>query len=777
MTKNAPLMSGPSHRLMHGLIFLAILSATLLTVFPDRPASAASQAKKSQDTIFLIDASSSMLDIFDDVKGAILDYVRESQPGDNVVLISFGKGVTLRVRQKISSKKDIKAIEFDLASLNPDEYYSNISGALEKGMEELRRLERKNPDHVRTVVLMSDGKNNPPDDIAQPLTFQELLEKYPNLARYSDLGFFYLSFGEDPDPEVMSFIEEVEGMSFDLGKDSVDLTDTEQELTFAQVFVEPVSLDLGRIVGPEASVPVSLAFFPSRGNPSGRSINVSMSAQFKGNPSWKTTVEVRPRGVICSGKPWTEDFTFNVDSFEEGTIVGTLQLQPEKGQVLFIEPSEIPITMTISQPFVTVAIEELLDFGPINPLFTFEETKSVPLFPNPAARKELLQATCDIVVPEGMTITTDVGTNEGLQEIIVTVMTDESFEPDHSMTLEGTVDLSGAKHAVNFSESSIEMRITVSPSTMESRSISEAISSFFSKYGRLIIYSVIAILLVAVIVAGAYYWIRLRPRSALEGKLILINLRGKKQSKFKATAINLHSVGKSVGGDSVILGSAKDASITLPHKSVSGHHVEIYAKMDKGSKRIVAEPVGKNFVIINLEKLAEATPLSDKDLIEIGAYTFRFENAHPYKQIVVRFLDGRIEKGTPATWDIESDGFGLLPRDALPGSTEEIFVSFCDLKAVYFVRDFDGQIGRKMESPETQIRGIHMKLTFYDGEQVDGFTAQTYDPVSERFYFFPSDQTGNTISMVVERANLENLEIMSPPGAEGFQATGDMEPI
>jgi hypothetical protein len=316
---------------MRGPIFLAILSASFLFIFSVRPASAASQAKKNQDTIFLIDTSSSMLDIFDDVKGAILDYVHDAQPGDNVVLISFGKGVTLRIRKKISSEKDIRATELDLASLEPDEYYTNISGALAKGMEEFRRLERKHPDHVRTVVLMSDGKNNPPDDVAQPLTFQELLEKYPNLARYGDSGFFYLSFGDYPDPEVISFIEEVEGMSFDLGRDSVDLTDTKQELTFAQVFVEPVSLDLGRIIGPEVSVPVSLAFFPSRGNPAGRSINVSVSAQFKGNPSWKTTAEVRPRGVTCSGKPWKEDFTFDVDSLEEGTIIGTLQLQPGEG--------------------------------------------------------------------------------------------------------------------------------------------------------------------------------------------------------------------------------------------------------------------------------------------------------------------------------------------------------------------------------------------------------------------------------------------------------------
>ena len=127
--------------------------------------------------------------------------------------------------------------------------------------------------------------------------------------------------------------------------------------------------------------------------------------------------------------------------------------------------------------------------------------------------------------------------------------------------------------------------------------------------------------------------------------------------------------------------------------------------------------------------------------------------------------------------NIDSDGFGLLPRDALPGSTEEIFVSFADLKAVYFVRDFDGQIGKKLESPETQILGIRMRLTFHDGERIVGFTAQAYDPASSRFYFFPADQSGNTISMLVEREPLRNLEIPDPTDTEGFKPAGGVEPM
>ena len=93
------------------------------------------------------------------------------------------------------------------------------------------------------------------------------------------------------------------------------------------------------------------------------------------------------------------------------------------------------------------------------------------------------------------------------------------------------------------------------------------------------------------------------------------------------------------------------------------------------------------------------------------------------------------------------------------------------------MRDFDGQIGKKLESPETQILGIRMRLTFHDGERIVGFTAQAYDPASSRFYFFPADQSGNTISMLVEREHLRNLEIPDPTDTEGFKPAEGVEPM
>ena len=110
---------------------------------------------------------------------------------------------------------------------------------------------------------MSDGKNNPPATVGKPLTFEEILNKYHDVLTVKDaeLGFFYLSLGEDPDPQVLSFVENVDGLSFDLGKNISGGGAGSQLLTMSHVFVEPVSIDLGIVSGPDALIPISLALF------------------------------------------------------------------------------------------------------------------------------------------------------------------------------------------------------------------------------------------------------------------------------------------------------------------------------------------------------------------------------------------------------------------------------------------------------------------------------------------------------------------------------------
>jgi len=749
----------------------ALLPAIFILIqFSLFPCSAAATEKKlpNQDIVFLLDTSSSMRNIFGDVKKAILEYAQKAQPGDTIVLISFGEKINLRFRQKISSAQDIRLIERELASLESDQFYTYITGALDKGMEELSQLEKKDTKHQRTMILLSDGKNNPPPVVAEPIQFEDLLKRYPGLLQGSNAAFFYLSLGDHPDPDVVEWMELAKGTSFNLGKELAEMTEENRQLGFAQVFVEPVSLDLGRVAGPKATVPVSLAFFPARGDASDQQIQLSFRGAYQENPSWKTLLEITPGGVTCSRKPWTTQFVVRVDSFHEGTVVGKLELKPLPGQVLFLEPPEIPVTVTISQPEISVDLRERLQFGPIRPGAAFRETKSVFLRSNSIAEPEDIRITPSVGLPEGIKMTTSFVRQEDCLELQITVETDATLAITHSQTLDGKIAFAGARGPIKFSKDEVEIAVKIAPPHARGR----LIEKFFSWLDPALLIGAAAGIVLLVGGIFLYRFIRARPMSALEGKLVLINLKDKSHDRSRLITASLNTLGKSVGRDSIVIGSAKDAGLVLPHKSVAAHHCELFVKLDKGNKRMYLQPLGKNKVIVNLQKLDGPVPLSDRDLIEVGAYTFRFENPHPYKQIVVRYLDGRMLKGTPASWDIEGDGFGLLPRDALPGSNEEIYVSFSDLKAVYFVRDFDGQIGKKIVSPATQMHGVHMLLTFHDKEKIEGYTSQAYSATSARFYFFPADQTGNTISLLVERKHLRKIDILEPAKEREPSRTG-----
>jgi hypothetical protein len=754
------------------------LVLALLCVSP--PALCESRADKNQDIVFLVDISSSMRDIFGDVRNAIYDYVLHVRPGDNVVIVAFGETVSLRIRQRISSDEDVKLIKRELANLDPDEYYTNITGALDKGLEELQRLGEYYPDHLKTVVLFSDGKNNPPERGAQPLTFEEIFREYEDILtpEKGGFGFFYLSLGEDPDPQVITFMEDVDGLSFDIGKETPALPEQKEPLTLAQVFVEPTSIDLGMVPGPSALITVSLAFFPARGNPAGNIITTGMSAYFRDNPSWKTIVEVKPPQLSCSQQQWSTTLLFNIESFEEGTIVGTLELKPRHGQILFIEPSEIPVTLTIRQPRVQVRHQGKLTFGPLGSRTDYSQTKTILLIPNEAAIAKDLQVIPDIELPDGISLEADIQGEGKRRTLAVTVTATERFAPADGTPIEGAIQLSGAHETIAFSPNRLDVVIKVGESAGMGKEIvaavRNAIIGFFSRFGRWIALGVIIILFVLILRLGYYWWRYLRPRSLLEGNLVLTRRDDKPMETEKPTKLKLNSIGKSLGRDALIIGSSKEAGITLAHKSVASDHCEISAKYEQGNKRIFLEPIRDRLIEINGEHITEATPLSDRDIIKIGAYEFRFENPHPYRQIVVRYLDGRIVKGTPATWDIESEGFGLLPRDALPGSTEEVFIHFDDLKAVYFVRDFDGGIREKRASPKYHFLGTHMILTFHDGEEMEGYTSEVYDARSPRFYFFPADQSANTMSVLVERKHLKNIEVLDtkdiqhPPDEDSF---------
>ena len=130
-------------------------------------------------------------------------------------------------------------------------------------------------------------------------------------------------------------------------------------------------------------------------------------------------------------------------------------------------------------------------------------------------------------------------------------------------------------------------------------------------------------------------------------------------------------------------------------------------------------------------------------------------------QVVARFLDGRVMKGRALDMDPARPSFHL--RSPVHPPTE---VRLADLKALFFVKDLNGDPGRvdSMELSESDIRARgaqQIEVEFADGERIVGLTVR-YPPVRPFFYIVPADEGSNNIRILVNRAAVVR---MSQPSA------------
>jgi hypothetical protein len=112
--------------------------------------------------------------------------------------------------------------------------------------------------------------------------------------------------------------------------------------------------------------------------------------------------------------------------------------------------------------------------------------------------------------------------------------------------------------------------------------------------------------------------------------------------------------------------------------------------------------------------------------------------------VVVRYRDGRVLKGY-ADFDPEAPSLRFVPRDE-PGS-EGIEVPVGDLKALFFVRTFDGDPGHTESKDLYQARPPSTRkvsVRFRDGEELVGYTRQL-DRHRAGLFFVPLDPRSNNL--------------------------------
>lgn len=111
-------------------------------------------------------------------------------------------------------------------------------------------------------------------------------------------------------------------------------------------------------------------------------------------------------------------------------------------------------------------------------------------------------------------------------------------------------------------------------------------------------------------------------------------------------------------------------------------------------------------------------------------------------KVVARFADGRILKGMTADFFPNKDLFHVSDAAAEPGA-EPIEVRTSDLKALFFVKDYDGNPSYAEAKEFTRPPvGRAIRVLFKDGEVLVG-TTTGYQPGRPGFFVEPADPGSN----------------------------------
>lgn len=129
-------------------------------------------------------------------------------------------------------------------------------------------------------------------------------------------------------------------------------------------------------------------------------------------------------------------------------------------------------------------------------------------------------------------------------------------------------------------------------------------------------------------------------------------------------------------------------------------------------------------------------------------------------KVVVHFLDNKIKKGHTFDFATDKDVIHVTAADE-KGEQKIIEVNLSSLKAIFFVKDFNGNKDYK-EIKNTEFRVVgakKIKIEFNDGEIMVGSTL-SYNPGRKGFFITPADPNENNIRVYVPFKSLKKVELL-----------------
>ncbi len=802
------------------VLFFPLMLCTLAA------ASEYSFAAAGTDYVIVIDVSTSMEDIFDEVKKVSKDTINKARAGDNVAVITFGEYARLLGRKQIRDRADIESLKKQVDGLYPTDFTTYINRGMERGLLELRHLFEKNPSRERVLLWLSDDKDNPPEMLGNDfMTLEKLREE---------------AEGFEPEQEWFAYnapLSEVENA------DLVDFVTWARRTTY-RVAVREDEVKLGSFEKKAISRKIALTFMPKHPGAAGLEFTTSAQITDPKNPSRTIPASVSPGRVVASGNSWRQEFQIAFEGEEPGEYRGFLSFQPTAGTLLDVEPRRVPLMAMLvppklveepespgppieTMPTGTLTPEEIraekrppgmtrpekpLTFAKLEP--GVKRSKIVQLYLNKAGDPNRITHDVSIDLPNGIDIKPRVygrGTNLKAE---IAVAVDKDIELPETFSLQraydGTIRFKSDEPGVEvlpllfpinvtfntgqgvrwgekmlaqpkveaprarrmtFEELTKELEKGMEPA--EQGPIASILKTVLSTVRQRYVFLPLLGAVVAIIIALLY---RLRPATEMfTGELVVI----KDPSNSNMKNINLKRIGSLHDKNMLTVGTSPKADIRLNHESVAPVHCKISAKTYEHHTDIVIHPMKGHSVRINDLEQTEGAPLSDKDLIGIGNFILLFSRPEARREAVAHFLDGSTLKGTPVTWDIGAPSFELLRSDLgdrRDTAEEEIsIVEFAKLKAVFFLKD---AVGAGLDiAPERLNKEAVFEVTFTDGEKIEGRPLADYSDVSRRFYIVPEEMP-NISSILIERTSVKDIvSRRAPYEPKAAKAGGLMAPF
>jgi uncharacterized protein DUF6982 len=138
--------------------------------------------------------------------------------------------------------------------------------------------------------------------------------------------------------------------------------------------------------------------------------------------------------------------------------------------------------------------------------------------------------------------------------------------------------------------------------------------------------------------------------------------------------------------------------------------------------------------------------------------------ASTHKKVIVRKADRDTLNGYVAPANFVVDG----KLELLNTTGNVVAVDLCDIKAVYFVREFSDSdvLTRKTFTTRPRTEGLWVRLKFKDNEVIEGMLPNdlTQNP-PEGFLMNPPDLRSNTQRVFVPRTALTSVTVLAVIGA------------